>query len=177
MIVKLVRAGAIAAALLTGAAALAQAAPPKHGAVPSATKPSWSELTPAQQVALSPLKGEWNTLESVRKQKWLEIANRFSSMQPGEQQRMHDRMRDWVKLTPAQRKVARENYARVKKIDKDQRSAKWEQYQQLPEEQKQKLAADAARKRKAGAAPAKPGDTPPPSTSPAQPAPPAPHAK
>ncbi|MBZ2208318.1 DUF3106 domain-containing protein [Massilia soli] len=176
MIVKLLRAAAVAAAMLAGVVAVAQSAPPKHGAVPSATKPSWAELTPAQQMALSPLKGEWNTLEAVRKQKWLEIANRFSSMQPGEQQRMHDRMRDWVKLTPEQRKVARENYARVKKIDKDERSAKWQQYQQLPEEQKQKLAADAARKRKAGAASPKPGDTPP-STSPAQPAPPAPNAK
>lgn len=175
MIGKLVRAAAVAASLSVCAGAIAQEAPPKLGAEPSAsTRPSWSELTPAQQAALAPLKAEWDTLEAVRKQTWLEIANRFASMQPGEQQRIHERMGEWVKLTPAQRKVARENYARVQKIDKDQRSAKWEEYQQLPEEQKQKLAAEAARKRKAGAAP---GTVPPPSTPPAQPAPPAPNAK
>ena len=45
---------------------------------------------------------------------------------------MHERMRESVKLTPEQRRKAARKLARVKKIDKDQRSAKWEQYQQLP---------------------------------------------
>jgi hypothetical protein len=86
-------------------------------------------------------------MEPVRKQKWLEIANRFSSMKPDEQARVHERMRDWVKMTPEERRVVRENYTRTKKIDPGQKTQQWEQYQQLPEEQKKQLAADAANAR------------------------------
>ena len=110
-------------------------------------KPLWHMLTPPQQLALDPLKGEWDKMDAIRKQKWLEIANRFSSMKPDEQQRVHERMRDWIKLTPDERRVARENYTRTKKIEPGQKTAQWEQYQQLPEEEKKKLAADAATKK------------------------------
>lgn len=110
-------------------------------------KPLWTDLTPAQQQALAPLAAEWDKLESIRKKKWLEIGNKFSTMKPDEQQRMQERMREWAKLTPEQRRVARESYARAKKLNPDQKSAQWQQYQQLPEEQKKKLAADAASKK------------------------------
>ncbi|MCX7294818.1 DUF3106 domain-containing protein, partial [Janthinobacterium sp.] len=92
--------------------------------------------------ALQPLAGEWNKLEALRKQKWLDIANRFASMTPDEQTRVHERMREWIKLTPEQRRLVRENYARTKKIDPGQKTAQWEQYQQLPEDQKKKLATE-----------------------------------
>ena len=107
-------------------------------------KPLWATLSRPQQVALEPLAGEWDRMEGVRKQKWLEIANRFASMKPDEQARVHERMREWVKLTPEQRRVARENYTLSKKIDAGQKSEQWEKYQQLPEEQKKQLAAEAA---------------------------------
>lgn len=111
-------------------------------------KPMWSELTPAQQQALAPLAGEWDKLDSFRKNKWLAIGNRYAKMKPDEQQRMQERMRDWVTLTPEQRRIARESYARAKRLNSEQKSAQWEQYQQLPEEQKKKLAADAASKKR-----------------------------
>jgi hypothetical protein len=123
----------------------AAAAPSKP--VPVSGKPQWKDLSPPQQVALEPLKVEWDQMEALRKQKWLEIANRYSSMKPDEQQRVHERMRAWLKLTPEERRVARENYTLSKKIGKDQKTAQWEQYQQLPEEEKRKLAADAAKKK------------------------------
>jgi hypothetical protein len=119
-------------------------------------KPLWHELSRPQQVALEPLAVEWDKMEGVRKQKWLEIANRFSSMKVDEQQRVHERMRDWIKMTPEERRVVRENYTRTKKIDPGKKSAKWEQYQQLPEEQKKKLAADAAAKKQVANLPSKP---------------------
>jgi hypothetical protein len=53
-------------------------------------------------------------------------------------------MREWAKLTPAQRELARETYARTRKIAPGQKTASWETYQQLPDEQKKKLAASAA---------------------------------
>jgi hypothetical protein len=112
------------------------------------SKPLWSDLSPAQQQALAPLSADWDKLDDFRKQKWLVIANKFQSMKPEEQQRMQNRMRDWVKLTPAQRRAAREAYARTKKLNADQKSTKWQQYQSLPEEEKKKLAAEAEAKRK-----------------------------
>lgn len=117
-----------------------------------AEKPLWSELTEAQKSALLPLAAEWDRMDAPRKLKWLEIGNRFASMKPDEQQRVHERMREWIKMTPQQRKLARENYASTKKIDKTQKSAQWQQYQQLPEEEKKKLAADAAKKKQAAGA-------------------------
>lgn len=112
------------------------------------TRPHWSDLTPAQQQALAPLASDWDKLDAFRKQKWLVIANKFHSMKPEEQQRVQNRMRDWAKLTPAQRRAAREAYARAKKLNADQKSAKWQQYQNLPEEEKKRLAAEAEAKRK-----------------------------
>lgn len=115
---------------------------------PPVVKPLWSELTPEQQQALAPLAGEWDSLDTFRKNKWLAIGNKFPSMKPEEQQRLQERMREWLKLTPEQRRVARENYVRAQKLRPDQKSAQWQQYQQLPEEEKKKLAADAAAKKK-----------------------------
>jgi hypothetical protein len=104
-------------------------------------KPLWRALSPAQQLALQPLQGEWDQMDGVRKQKWLQLASRFSAMKPEEQQRVHERMREWVKLTPEQRELARETYNRTRKITQDEKTATWESYQQLPDEQKKKLAA------------------------------------
>lgn len=116
-------------------------------AVKPAAKPLWTELSPTQQQALAPLAPEWDKLDAPRKKKWLEIGNRFGAMKPDEQARVQERMREWIKLTPEQRRIARESYARAKKLNPDQKNAQWQQYQQLPEEQKKKLAADAASKK------------------------------
>lgn len=125
-------------------APVAKAAPAKQQ---SASKPLWSDLTAAQQQALAPLAAEWDNLAPARKMKWLAIGNKYASMKPDEQQRVQERMREWIKLTPEQRRIARESYARTKKLNADQKSKHWEQYQQLPEEQKKKLAAAAAAKK------------------------------
>lgn len=126
------------------AAPVSKAAPAKPQA---AVKPLWADLSPAQQQALAPLAPEWDKLDAFRKNKWLAIGNKYASMKPDEQQRVQERMRDWVRLTPEQRRTARESYARAKKLNADQKSAHWEQYQQLPDEQKKKLAETSASKK------------------------------
>jgi hypothetical protein len=103
-------------------------------------KPYWTDLTPAQHMALAPLAGEWDRLGRFNKEKWLELSKKFPTMSPTEQARLHDRMRDWVKLTPDQRRTARENYARVKKLTLEERALQWQRYQQLSEEKKKQLA-------------------------------------
>lgn len=117
-------------------------------------KPLWRTLNPTQQLALQPLQAEWDAMDGVRKQKWLQLANRFSALQPEEQERVHERMREWVKLTPEQRELARETYTRTRKIAPDQKTASWENYLQLPEAQKQKLAASATGRKPAAVTPA-----------------------
>ncbi|MBJ7310747.1 DUF3106 domain-containing protein [Rugamonas sp. CCM 8940] len=127
----------------------------QHAAVAKpAGKPLWKDLSPVQQQALLPLAAEWNTLEPLRKQKWLEIANRYASMKPDEQGRVQERMREWIKMTPEERRVVRQNFAATQKlvagqklVSAGQKAAHWEQYQQLPEEQKKQLAAQAAMKK------------------------------
>jgi hypothetical protein len=111
-------------------------------------KPLWIELTPAQQEALAPLAAEWDKLDTPHKKKWLAISKKYATLKPDQQVRLQDRMRDWVKLTPEQRRVARESYSRAKKLNPTEKSAEWQQYQQLPEEQKKKLADDAAAKKR-----------------------------
>lgn len=149
-----VLAGVAAWAWAQGAPSAAQPAKPASAAAKPAAKapvvahPLWNELKPAQKTALEPLAAEWDKMDGLHKQKWLQIANRFSAMKPDEQQRTHDRMRDWVKMTPEQHRLVRENYTRAKKLDPNQKASKWEEYQQLPEEQKKKLAAQAASTKK-----------------------------
>ena len=136
-------------------------------------KPLWTDLKPAQQKALAPLADEWGKLDPMRKKKWLEIGDKFASMKPDEQTRVQERMHEWTKLTPEQRRVARESYAHAKKLNPDQKSEQWQQYQQLPEEQKKKLAAEtAAKKHVANLPPAQSKNkTVPPIKAPPKPAP------
>ncbi len=117
-------------------------------AKPVGEKPHWSDLKPAQQQALAPLEATWEELGPVRKQKWISIGNRLAKMKPDEKARVQERMREWVSLTPAERKAVRENFARAQKkaTPPGQRAAEWEQYQQLPDEAKKALAEAAAAK-------------------------------
>ena len=127
---------------------------PKMPAKPTLANPSWKDLSPTQQQALSPLATEWDKLDATHKSKWLALIKKFVSLKPDEQARIQERMRAWVALTPDQRRVARESYVRTKKLNTDQKSAQWEQYQQLPEDQKKKLAAETAKNKVATPPPA-----------------------
>lgn len=103
-------------------------------------KPLWDDLGSAQQVALAPLEPEWNRMEGPRKRKWIEMSSRFASMPASEQQRVHERMRQWMKLTPEQRELARENYSRANRLAQGDKAADWQNYNQLTADQKRKLA-------------------------------------
>jgi hypothetical protein len=106
-------------------------------------RPLWTELSPAQQQALAPLAADWDKVDGARKKKWIELTKHYASLTPEQQGRMQERMRDWITLTPDERRVARESYSRTKKLEPDQKSAQWQEYQQLSDEQKKKLADEA----------------------------------
>lgn len=123
----------------TGAAAKSSASAKAIARKPD-NRLAWNNLSAPQQQALEPLSVEWAKMSELQKEKWLVISKKYAHMKPEEQQRLHDRMRDWVKLTPAQRSAARTNYARAKKLDTEEKNEQWNKYQQLSAEQKKKLA-------------------------------------
>ena len=118
----------------------AAAGQPGQGGPQLFHKPLWKDLSKAQQLALQPLKNEWDVMEGTRKRKWLEMSRRFGSMRPAEQERVHERMRQWVRLTPEQRALARENYTRTRKLAPGEKTATWESYKQLTPDQRRRLA-------------------------------------
>ena len=107
------------------------------------TQPKWADLSLPQQTALKPLAGEWDKLDDLRRRKWIAVAERYPSMKPEEQKRMQARMGDWARLSPEQRNQARETYKRTQAIPAARKKAEWQQYQTLPDAQKQRLAAAA----------------------------------
>ena len=56
-------------------------------------------------------------------------------------------MTEWIRMTPDQRRVARENYQVSKQLPRETRQNAWKAYQQLPEETKQRLAASEHKRR------------------------------
>jgi len=139
----------LAAAALCSAAAVfcagALAAPPAPaGAGTQAGGPRWNDLTAQQRQVLAPLANDWNSIDDRGKERWLGVAGRFHKLPPEEQQRANQRMVEWSKMTPQQRSQARLNFQETRDVPKEERQARWEQYQALPEDQKRELANRAA---------------------------------
>ncbi|WP_420992714.1 DUF3106 domain-containing protein [Cupriavidus sp. 30B13] len=118
--------------------------------------PTWAELTAVQQRVLAPLQGEWNTFPELNRRKWMQIAERYPKFSPAEQARLQTRMTEWVKMTPQQRRLARENYQITRSLPPQKKAEAWDKYQQLPEEQKKNLAAAEKVPRRPGAVSALP---------------------
>jgi hypothetical protein len=102
--------------------------------------PSWASLTAAQRIALAPLEKEWSGIDALRKEKWLEIADRFPQMSAEERRRVQMRMTQWARLSPRERGEARLHYQELRQITPEERQARWEKYQALPPEQRAQLA-------------------------------------
>jgi hypothetical protein len=106
--------------------------------------PAWSDLSPAEQHALEPLRGQWSGIDAERKAKWREVAGRYPSLSPDQQQRLRARMADWDGMSAAQRSEARSRFRESTQLPDAERRARWEAYQSLPREQREALAARAA---------------------------------
>jgi hypothetical protein len=78
---------------------------------------------------------------------------------------MHERMGEYARLSPEQRKTARENFRQAYELPADQRQEKLQRYQQLPDEKKRALTEQAAKKQ---------AEQPPAPPAPAAATPPAP---
>ena len=68
---------ALLSTLITlGTPAYAQERPADRSATPTAVdtrtaRPLWSELSPKQQAVLAPLAADWESLDSIRRKKWV----------------------------------------------------------------------------------------------------------
>ena len=147
----LVTAGWVAAGEPATSASAAR--PASHASAPSAQRtstpktdasapsgPLWLELTPAQQLALQPLHGHWNGLSDAQKRKWLALSKNYPTMAGAEQVKLQARMTEWVTLSAEQRTQARLNYAQAKAISPTEKQEKWQAYQALSPEEKNRLA-------------------------------------
>lgn len=106
------------------------------------TPPPWSELSNQQRIILTPFSNSWNNMDAYSRKKWLAIAKRYPSMGTEEKMRTQSHMTEWVKLTPEERKRARENYKSLSRSSPNQKTTlknKWHEYQALPESEKNRL--------------------------------------
>ena len=119
-----------------------------HAAAPqAASRPSWNELSASQKAALAPLAPHWNGLAESHKRKWLALSRNFGDWPADEQARIHGRMSAWAGLSTPERDQARVNFAEARKVDRDEKMARWEAYQALSDEQRDKLASAVLPKR------------------------------
>jgi hypothetical protein len=75
------------------------------------------------------------------KRKWLAVSQNFAQLSAEERATIQSRMREWAALTAQQRAAARLNFANAQQLLQEDKRAKWEAYSALPDEAKQKLAA------------------------------------
>jgi hypothetical protein len=121
-------------------AAKAKAKPAAKAKAPA--RPAWAELTADQQMILAPLKADWDALETERRRKWLGVAKRYPGMSAQGQERVQRRMQVWAKLSPEQRRQARENYKQIVKAPPAKRAnlrEQWAAYQQLSPQERDTL--------------------------------------
>ena len=119
------------------------------------TQPEWTSLSEAQRAAVKPLFADWATMPSNQKRKWIELTAGFASMSAAEQAKVHSRMSSWTALSPQQRSQARINFAEAaSSLNASERRDKWQAYQQLSSEEKQRLRAVRKTEQPKGAAPA-----------------------
>jgi hypothetical protein len=122
----------------TLAAPEAAAAAARASLLPLA-KPLWSDLKAAQQVTLAPFAEGWNALPLEEKRAWVALANNYPKLTAAQQAKASERIHEWARLTPEQRKLARQNYRLAKTLPRDEREAQLAQYKTLTDEQKKVL--------------------------------------
>lgn len=104
------------------------------------TAPAWAQLPAVEQRALEPLQAQWPSMDSARRQKWREIAQRYPKLPIEQQERLRSRMVEWAAMSPDERGSARLRFEESKLLlPTEERRARWEAYQALPEEQRQQL--------------------------------------
>lgn len=83
------------------------------------------------RMVLEQLAKYWDGMDPVKKQKWIEITNRYPNMTPLEQQRIQEDILNLDTLTPKQRKEARNIYQQIKNMPLEKKieiKKKWKKF-------------------------------------------------
>lgn len=114
--------------------------------------PIWKEISAEQRRILQPLESRWSSMSELTKRRWLVLADRYPQLDAHEQAKFQTRMITWSSLSAQQRNQARFNFATAKRLSANDLQAKWDAYQALSEDEKKRLAAQAAKAKAKGAA-------------------------
>jgi hypothetical protein len=118
---------------------------------PAELSQAWLALSKRQKQALAPLSDKWGELTHQQKQKWLTLARGFFQLTDPEQMVLHGRMREWAALSPRQRAQARFNFNSTMSMPIEDKRAQWAAYQQLSDDEKNKLTSGIKAPLKSGA--------------------------
>ncbi len=111
------------------------AAGPDRGSLVALLEPLWMDLTAAQQRALAPFAPEWNTWPTAEKKSWVALADKLPAMAPDLRAKAQQRIVEWANLSPAQRRLARQNYRLAKERSAQERVVEWQNYQSMTQDQ------------------------------------------
>ena len=101
---------------------------------------AWGKLSASQREALAPLEPNWPEMEEHRRRKWVKIADRFHQLNAEQQATAQERMLEWASLPASDRRQARAAFGGVTEaIAEDVRVMKWNEYQKLGPQEKQRL--------------------------------------
>jgi hypothetical protein len=106
---------------------------------------SFAELAAQERTVLQPLSGEWDAMSATRKKKWRELAERYPKLSPEEQQRLTARMQGWSRMSPEDRRAARDQFRDIQGAPgapaqgREQLKKQWQQYRDLPQEERNRL--------------------------------------
>lgn len=102
---------------------------------------SWEGLSAAQRSALAPMQQLWPSLDAQQQQQWLTLARDFEHKSPAERATLHERMNEWARMTPEQRERARAGFGQARSVSAQEKRARWQQYQTLPDTERKRLGA------------------------------------
>jgi len=110
----------------------AAVAAPAMSVVEAGDALDWTALSESHRTMLRPLQAAWPGLDSVNKQRWLEVAQKVQHLSPEARERVKARMANWAKLPTKKRAQARLQYVHAKRVPAGERAELWTKYQMTP---------------------------------------------
>lgn len=110
------QAARLIAALLLAAFAWGAAAQPATPDRLKTPQTPWSALAPEERRILGPIEAEWDRMPGYQQQRLVSSARRYPSFQPIQKERFDARIRDWARMSPEQRRAARETFQGLRKL-------------------------------------------------------------
>ncbi len=103
---------------------------------------TWDQLSDSERKVLAPLGAEWDTLRPWQREKMLDIAKDYPSMDAQKQQLVQTRLNSWSRMTPYERENARKRYQQFHSLSDEKKAEvrkKWAEHKKLPEAEREKL--------------------------------------